>query len=50
MDISLEGKRYYGKKSFLSVSGMELNIIRTTVSVGAMLSFISYSRVMPRVP
>ena len=39
------------QKSILrKLSGMEPNIIRTTVSAGVMLSFISHSRVMPRVP
>lgn len=38
------------RKASLNVSGMEPNIIRTTVSAEVMLSFNKHSRVMPRVP
>ena len=40
----------FQKYSVRKLSGMEANISRTTVSAGVMLSFISHSRVMPRVP
>ena len=38
------------KYSSRRCSGMERNIISTTVCAGVMLSFSSHSRVMPRVP
>ena len=40
----------YSKNYLFNLSGMELNIISTTVSAGVMLSRISHSCVIPMVP